>query len=322
MKRITAGRIPKFIGQQFGRLKILRGTAPGYRNCANVECECSCGTIVNKAFSKVITGIVRSCGCLRRETARKNGQKRGLTITPGDKIGRLKVLSYHGGKPKRSIPGQRLILWRCLCPCGKERIVPQNELKTVGRAKKCGCNNKIVKIGDKYSRLAVTGLSKKVGWKRYWNCLCVCGNTSVVDGHNLVSEAVRSCGCLQKEKAARFKLPTAVRCFAIRTRSRVRAALTAAGLVKNGKTFEILGYSPQDLYNTLKVALDKPCTVCKDTIVTVRNSHIDHNIPLLTATSLTDIIKLNQLSNLRLICPPCNLNKIGQDHRQRSSMIQ
>jgi len=32
----------------------------------------------------------------------------------------------------------------------------------------------------------------------YWNCLCDCGNTTVVSGSNL-KYTVRSCGCLQKE---------------------------------------------------------------------------------------------------------------------------
>jgi len=40
----------------------------------------------------------------------------------------------------------------------------------------------------------------------YWSCVCRCGKKHVVSGCNLVSGAVRSCGCLRREISAKINL--------------------------------------------------------------------------------------------------------------------
>lgn len=56
--------------------------------------------------------------------------------------------------------------------------------------------------GQKFALLTVINRVKNdAKGKAYWECLCDCGNTTVVSGSNLRNGAVKSCGCLRhKEK--------------------------------------------------------------------------------------------------------------------------
>lgn len=53
--------------------------------------------------------------------------------------------------------------------------------------------------GKKYNLLTVVSRaeSQKSG-KAYWNCICDCGNKTIVSGSNLINGSVKSCGCLRK----------------------------------------------------------------------------------------------------------------------------
>jgi hypothetical protein len=57
-------------------------------------------------------------------------------------------------------------------------------------------------IGTRVGRLLVTGLSDKIFStnQRYrWECLCDCGNTTLVGTHQLTKAKTKSCGCLRAE---------------------------------------------------------------------------------------------------------------------------
>ena len=65
-----------------------------------------------------------------------------------------------------------------------------------------------MKIGDKIGRLTIININEEESNKRrgkrgskrkYWNCVCECGNKCVVRNDLLKEGRVRSCGCLQKE---------------------------------------------------------------------------------------------------------------------------
>jgi 5-methylcytosine-specific restriction endonuclease McrA len=98
-----------------------------------------------------------------------------------------------------------------------------------------------------------------------------------------------------------------------RIRCCIRKSFNKLGAIKREKTFSMLGYSNIDLWNFLSKQLNLPCQVCNIKIITLDNSNIDHIIPMCVASSIDDVIKLNQLDNLRLICEECNLGKISQD---------
>lgn len=65
---------------------------------------------------------------------------------------------------------------------------------------------KIVEVGQKFTRLLVLeklGIRKKVTW---FKCLCDCGNVIQTAGNRLNSQHTRSCGCLkQDENVKRLK---------------------------------------------------------------------------------------------------------------------
>lgn len=99
---------------------------------------------------------------------------------------------------------------------------------------------------------------------------------------------------------------------------RIREALYRSLRLVNAKkagrkTYEILGYTREDLATRRDFFMNKPCCdgrACGGkTIITESISHIDHIIPLITCKNEEDVIRLNQLENLRWICAPCNLSK-------------
>ena len=61
-------------------------------------------------------------------------------------------------------------------------------------------STKIEMIGRKFGRLTVIRESGRRGKAILWECLCNCGNTSVVFGGALRRGHTQSCGCLNKEK--------------------------------------------------------------------------------------------------------------------------
>lgn len=69
-------------GKKFNRLKVLKfmGTSKpktkddkkNYPYNSLWQCQCDCGNIVIKQGTQIKSGKIKSCGCLRKETARKN----------------------------------------------------------------------------------------------------------------------------------------------------------------------------------------------------------------------------------------------------------
>lgn len=96
-----------------------------------------------------------------------------------------------------------------------------------------------------------------------------------------------------------------------RLRRLIKIACRKKGLIKRKSTFKLLGFTPMDVFNALKQYLDKPCIICGVVIIDIlsSSSHLDHIIPISVAKTMEDIIRLNQLSNLRLICRTCNIKK-------------
>lgn len=53
--------------------------------------------------------------------------------------------------------------------------------------------------GKKFGRLSVIRRAPNRGERTMWACRCDCGNEAVIDGLNMVSGRVKSCGCLRRE---------------------------------------------------------------------------------------------------------------------------
>lgn len=121
----------------------------------------------------------------------------------GKKFGRLKVLKEAGRKNGN-------ITWECLCDCGKKTICIGSELKS-GHVRSCGClqvdivkqnkNTRQDLTGQRFNRLLVLRLAgKSKSGNLRWECICDCGNKTIVDAGNLKKGHVQSCGCLNIER--------------------------------------------------------------------------------------------------------------------------
>lgn len=53
---------------------------------------------------------------------------------------------------------------------------------------------------QKFGRLFVKSFKELKSKKSYWNCICDCGNEVVVSGPHLISNSIKSCGCLRNDR--------------------------------------------------------------------------------------------------------------------------
>lgn len=113
----------------------------------------------------------------------------------GQRFGRYTVIGFAGVKNKTAY-------WKCRCDCGNERVVSGAELRR-GKSKSCGCLHRDMMIrdltGQQFGRLKVI---EYVGTKNNhaaWKCECECGNECIKSSKQLLTNGVKSCGCLLTE---------------------------------------------------------------------------------------------------------------------------
>jgi hypothetical protein len=82
-----------FIGKVYNLLKII--SIFFKNNYAWAKCSCKCGSKCEISLSSVIHNRVKSCGCLRKETARKLGKYFGsLKVIHGEAINKTITPEY------------------------------------------------------------------------------------------------------------------------------------------------------------------------------------------------------------------------------------
>lgn len=138
----------------------------------------------------------------------------------GQKFGNLLVLSNAGKKDGKCY------YWHCLCDCGKEIDVIGTSLRN-GNTKSCGCQKysglkkynleqsetHFIPLGTKFGKLTViedlgfkpayTGSLKN---RRWYKCLCDCGNDCEASGNQLTQNSKLSCGkCLISKGEEKIK---------------------------------------------------------------------------------------------------------------------
>ncbi|TWH62639.1 hypothetical protein [Dulcicalothrix desertica] len=178
--RIT--KLKNFAGQRFGRLECIEPSELARVNgCTYWKCKCDCGNIVDKHIGNVVSGRIKSCGCLKSSFKDYIGQK----------FGHLECIS-----PSKPAKGN---YWRCKCDCGN--IVDKNIGNVVaGRIKSCGCLNPSFKdySGQKFGHLECISPSEpaRVNGITYWKCKCDCGKIADFPIRSIRSGSIKSCGCL------------------------------------------------------------------------------------------------------------------------------
>lgn len=129
-----------------------------------------------------------------------------INIT-GQKFGSLTVLRENP-VPYIGPDGKKKRRWDCICDCGKQITVTQNNL-TKGHTKSCGCRpNKMDLTGERFGRLTVIRENpvphiQPGGTRdRRWDCICDCGKQITVRQRLLRSGKTSSCGCLTARQLA------------------------------------------------------------------------------------------------------------------------
>lgn len=129
----------------------------------------------------------------------------------GQRFGKLMVMEKAPNDLKR-----RDAMWKCQCDCGKETTTRAYSL-TSKHTLSCGCLQRESASkqefkdlsGKRVGRLLV---NKKVGNNKHgaskWECLCDCGNTTIVISRQLITNRTRSCGCLYIEYIKSLPLKT------------------------------------------------------------------------------------------------------------------
>lgn len=176
-------------GQKFDRLTAVRPTGERKRGYVVWECRCDCGNTVFVPSGWLLSGGVKSCGCLKSERA-------GVKNLAGQKFGKLTVVRAADQDRKN-----RYKVWECKCDCGNTVFV-ESRLLVNGATKSCGCLSKAEDLtGQRFGKLVVR---RKAGTRKsraaIWECQCDCGNLRQVNATNLKSGRTRSCGCLRIEK--------------------------------------------------------------------------------------------------------------------------
>ena len=117
----------KLKGRVFGRLTVIKRVPemiPG-DHTYRWRCRCECGNERDIQGSQLMAGLVRSCGCLQKESRIRDltDQKFGM-LTAIERVGEAK------GKETK---------WRFRCDCGLE-IISKMDVVVDGDRKSCGCD--------------------------------------------------------------------------------------------------------------------------------------------------------------------------------------
>ena len=181
--------------QTFGKLTVVEmlynykkeGTKNPKTYC---RCQCECGTEKIVLATNLKKGYTRSCGCYEKESRYDRKHYKDLT---GLKFGKLTVMNKTKEKTSNGC-----VKWLCKCECGNFRIVPSSDLIR-GRVFHCGCENyKTITLnitGQKFGHLTAIRPVRKDGVNRTaWECVCDCGNRTIVTTDCLTTGNTISCG--------------------------------------------------------------------------------------------------------------------------------
>jgi hypothetical protein len=160
--------LQNLLGQQHGKLTVLKRTRNSRHGASRWVCRCACnGKIVIVIGSRLVSGGTRSCGCLRgRITGRRPTKGRcAFKDRRGQRSGRL-VAVEEAGRNKH-----RQILWRCVCDCKNEVIITSSAFAQ-GHTRSCGCLNKELRL----KRVTTHGLSKTREYRIYHAAKARCTN--------------------------------------------------------------------------------------------------------------------------------------------------
>lgn len=133
----AAGKKFDLTGKRFAFLTAEKRLEERKKGSCLWLCRCDCGRYYKGKTHDLISGRVKSCGCIPSRVPED------LT---GQKFGKLTVLGDSG----RRRDGSGGMIWKCLCSCGQEKEIRQDALVS-GAAASCGCvksrgNEKVARL--------------------------------------------------------------------------------------------------------------------------------------------------------------------------------
>ncbi|MFM0321096.1 HNH endonuclease [Caballeronia glebae] len=271
-------------GLRFGRLVVVhRHSPPGTR--VAWWCRCDCGREKAVASAKLVHGSTKSCGCLVAEIRQTYNLSKHNFV--GQVFGRLTVT-------ERTFDCGRM-RWRCLCSCGGIKLASTIYLKSSDMPS-CGCAEsesaaarRFVDItGTRFGKLvAVRHVGFSAKRKALWQCTCDCGGEIVCQSPSLRAGRTISCGCARSELKV-YMTPSALADSAAKcARRRARKRATAGS------------FTAQQIAKLFDMQRGR-CASCGELLGS--SFHRDHRVALSRGGS-------NDISNIDLLCPPCNRGK-------------
>ena len=126
----TIERWHELVGKRFGRLYVIKAVGI-WKGQVTYLCRCDCGNTTEVLSHHLKSGHTRSCGCLRREVARRMGKRglgKGKNRTHGESSTRLydiwvgmKQRCYNRNAPNYKWYGGKGII---VCPEWKDSYLP------------------------------------------------------------------------------------------------------------------------------------------------------------------------------------------------------
>lgn len=182
----TADDNYNLVGKRFNHLVVTEALKS--RSCGSRvwKCKCDCGNFHNVTTHNLISGNVKSCGCI--PTRKPDDLK-------SKKYGYLTVVEL---TDQRKSNGSAV--WKCVCDCGNETFVSGTNLK-LGRTVSCGCVRREDLSGMKFGKLTVLypGNKSNKGNGSFWVCMCDCGKQCEIQASKLKSGHTTSCGCAHSD---------------------------------------------------------------------------------------------------------------------------
>lgn len=183
--------------KRFGRWVVQDTVSVTVKGERKLLCRCDCGTERYVLERSLKSGGSTSCGCVRKENARKAVEH----DLQGRKFGELTVLSEAAHQRKNGG-----VWWLCRCSCGQNYEVPGTLLVT---GRRTHCTNKTHEKnyacadirGQRFHRLTAIFPTKArdAHGSVIWHCRCDCGNEVDIPYNLLVYCNMKSCGCQKKE---------------------------------------------------------------------------------------------------------------------------
>jgi len=173
-------------GKRYHNPTVLEAAAERRSGSRLWKCRCDCGSMHFVTTHNLISGNIKSCGCIPTKTPDD------LT---GQRFGRLTVMELT--EDRKSNGGA---VWHCICDCGNELPVSASNLRR-GATVSCGCVRRNDLTNQRFGKLTVLRLGDKSnrGNGSYWICRCDCGKETQVHAFKLRSGHTASCGCAHSD---------------------------------------------------------------------------------------------------------------------------